>query len=94
MIRYDTSTDSAARRTLSGAARVLLALPPPFVFITLGWFRAAWVLALWFAIQLFMSLGASGQGGVAFGAHIGGFVAGALLIPFFKYAHVPLWRRQ
>jgi rod shape determining protein RodA len=26
MIRYDTSTDSAARRTLSGAARVLLAL--------------------------------------------------------------------
>ena len=26
MIRYDASTDSAARRTLSGAARVLLAL--------------------------------------------------------------------
>ncbi len=75
------------------SARVLLALPPPFVFITLGWFRAVWVLALWFAIQLAMSLGAAGEGGVAFGAHVGGFVAGALLIPFFKHADVPLWRR-
>ncbi len=75
------------------SARVLLALPPPFVFITLGWFRAAWVLALWFVMQLVMSLGAAGEGGVAFGAHIGGFLAGALLIPFFKHADVPLWRR-
>jgi hypothetical protein len=31
------------------------------------------------------------QGGVAFWAHAGGFIAGAALIPFFKYANVPLW---
>lgn len=43
----------------------------------------AWaVLALWFVLQLFsglMSLGVETGGGVAFFAHIGGFVAGAAL---------------
>lgn len=78
-------------------ARVLLALPPPLIFITLGWFRAVWVLAGWFVLQLLMSAtarGGSGEeaGGIAFGAHIGGFIAGALLIPFFKHRDVPLWR--
>jgi membrane associated rhomboid family serine protease len=33
-------------------------------------------------------------GGVALGAHIGGFVAGMLLIPLFKDRHVPLWRNH
>ena len=79
-------------------ARVLLALPPPFIFITIGWFRAIWVLAGWFALQLLMGAGArppEGEaGGVAFGAHIGGFVAGVVLIPLFKYADVPLFRRH
>ena len=31
------------------------------------------------------------QGGVAFGAHIGGFIAGMALIAFFKYSHVRLF---
>jgi membrane associated rhomboid family serine protease len=79
-------------------ARVLLALPPPFIFITIGWFRAVWVLAGWFALQLLMGAGArppEGEaGGVAFGAHVGGFVAGMVLIPFFKSAGVPLFRRH
>ncbi len=77
-------------------ARVLLALPPPFIFITIGWFRAIWVLAGWFALQLLMGAGAGSPdgeaGGVAFGAHIGGFVAGVALIPLFKFADVPLFR--
>jgi membrane associated rhomboid family serine protease len=34
------------------------------------------------------------QGGIAFGAHIGGFIAGLALITFFKHRHVPLWRRH
>ena len=34
------------------------------------------------------------QGGIAFGAHIGGFIAGCALITFFKHRHVPLWRRH
>jgi rhomboid family protein len=47
----------------------------------------AWVmLGYWFAIQLFsgaMSYG-TGHGGVAFWAHVGGFLAGAALISIFK----------
>ncbi len=48
------------------------------------------VLGLWFLMQLLsggMSLGHQG-GGVAFFAHVGGFVAGVLLIGLFKYPHV------
>ena len=45
----------------------------------------AWiVLALWFALQLIQNAFAqSGGGGVAFRAHIGGFVAGVVLLPLF-----------
>jgi membrane associated rhomboid family serine protease len=34
------------------------------------------------------------QGGIAFGAHIGGFIAGLLLVAIFKKRSVPLWRRH
>ena len=76
-------------------ARVLLALPPPLIFLTIGWVRAVWVLAAWFIGQVARGWfsGMSG-GGVALGAHIGGFVAGMLLIPLFKDRHVPLWRNH
>jgi membrane associated rhomboid family serine protease len=49
----------------------------------------AWVtLAVWFAMQLFGGLGSSVEGGgVAYWAHIGGFVAGLILT-------IPLWRRR
>ena len=48
------------------------------------------VLGMWFVTQLLsggMSMGAQG-GGVAFFAHIGGFVAGMVLIGLFKRRHV------
>ena len=57
------------------------------------------VLGLWFVMQLLsggMSIGGPG-GGVAFFAHIGGFVAGMVLIRFFKRPDVPFFspeRRQ
>ncbi len=71
-------------------ARVIVLIPLGFFPYTVA-LRAAWVLGLWFAMQLLNSLlAAPGQGGVAFGAHIGGFVAGMLLIPFFKRRGVPL----
>lgn len=48
----------------------------------------AWVaIGIWFAFQLISGLGmlgaGSAQGGVAYAAHVGGFVAGLVLIKFF-----------
>jgi membrane associated rhomboid family serine protease len=58
------------------------------------------VLGLWFVLQLFQGVGSLGvmtdaqQGGVAFFAHIGGFVAGMLLIkPFLWGQPQPTQRR-
>jgi membrane associated rhomboid family serine protease len=45
------------------------------------------MLGYWFLLQLLGGLpavGGNAPGGVAFWAHVGGFLAGALLIPFFK----------
>ena len=64
----------------------------------------AWVmLGYWFLIQLLSGTGtAGGSGGVAFWAHIGGFLAGVVLVKLFekkqltaaKRAHIKLDRRQ
>ena len=77
-------------------ARVLLGLPLGFLIVSIGRYPAVWVLAAWFVMQLVMgSFSALSEtpGGVAFGAHIGGFVAGCLLVTVFKRRNVPLWRR-
>ena len=53
------------------------------------------VLGSWIGLDLLNALlDADGGAGVAWWAHIGGFAAGALLIPLFRLAHVPLWDRQ
>jgi membrane associated rhomboid family serine protease len=56
-----------------------------FFFITAVEIPAAFLLIYWFVIQLFSGVGSvaysqHSQGGVAFFAHVGGFVAGILLI--------------
>lgn len=59
-------------------------------------------VGIWFLFQLISALGALGEGaaagGVAFGAHIGGFVAGAALIKLFALGRdispVPPARRR
>ena len=72
-------------------ARILVVIPIGILIYT-PWIAAYWVLGFWFVLQLINSLiSDSDMGGVAYGAHIGGFVAGMLLIPFFKYRHVPLF---
>jgi membrane associated rhomboid family serine protease len=66
-------------------ARVLTVIPI-FFFITLRELPAVILLGLWFVLQLFSGVGSLGvtdaqdMGGVAYFAHIGGFVAGLLLI--------------
>jgi membrane associated rhomboid family serine protease len=72
-------------------ARVLVVIPLGF-FLYSTRIRAGWVLGFWFLLQLintFMSAGQ--QGGVAWGAHLGGFVAGMALIPLFKHKLVRLF---
>lgn len=58
-------------------ARVAAVIP---IFLYLHFTRvpAYALLLLWFGIQLFSSAFAGGSGGVAFLAHVGGFVAGVL----------------
>jgi membrane associated rhomboid family serine protease len=64
-------------------ARVLVLVPFGFILKVIR-LPAVWVLGLWFAIQLVSSLMApSGEGGVAFRAHLGGFVAGLVLAGLF-----------
>ena len=59
-------------------ARVLVLIPFGF-FSQLIKIRALYVLGFWFILQ-FISSG----GGVAYAAHIGGFVSGIILILFFN----------
>ncbi len=58
-----------------------------FIFVTVVRLPAIVVLAFWFVLQLFQGVGAlSGSqqsGGVAFWAHIGGFIAGMILVNLF-----------
>jgi membrane associated rhomboid family serine protease len=57
-----------------------------FVFITRVAVPAYLMLGYWFLIQLIGGTGSLGSetGGVAFWAHVGGFLAGVALVPVFK----------
>jgi membrane associated rhomboid family serine protease len=70
--------------------RVLIVLG---IFVTMAHLPAMIVLGIWFATQLLSgALTPTGQPGVAFWAHIGGFVAGLVLVPLFKKRDVPLFQ--
>jgi membrane associated rhomboid family serine protease len=65
-------------------AKVLVLLPLLIIFTTVR-VPALVVLGIWFAAQLLSSFFAApgSGGGVAFAAHVGGFVAGVVLIRLF-----------
>jgi membrane associated rhomboid family serine protease len=72
-------------------AKVLVAIPFGFILHTMR-LPAGLVLAMWFGLQLLSNtMSQSGGGGVAFRAHIGGFVAGMLLVGIFKRRNVRLF---
>lgn len=68
-------------------ARVLMLVP--FLFIFFLWLPAWVVLGYWFVLQFLSGVGTAlvttdrNSGGVAFWAHVGGFVAGVLLVRLF-----------
>ncbi len=71
--------------------RVLFILLPLPIFRIFA-IRAVFVLGIWFAIQFgSAAMSTTGEGGVAFWAHVGGFVAGIVMLPFFKNRDVPYW---
>ncbi len=65
-------------------ARVLVLIPFGF-FSQLIKIRALYVLGFWFVLQFInSSMMSSEGGGVAYAAHIGGFISGMILILFFN----------
>jgi membrane associated rhomboid family serine protease len=72
-------------------ANVLTLVVLPFFFTTLR-VPAMLLLLLWFAVQLISDFAlAGGAASVAFGAHVGGFLAGMLLVPVLKRREVRLF---
>ena len=66
----------------------VLTLLPIFIFFTVIEVPAVLILVYWFAIQFLSGVGSIGysnlsQGGVAWFAHVGGFVAGIVLVLAF-----------
>ena len=62
-----------------------------FVIFTTIHVPAFIVIGIWFATQVMSGLGTLGAntgGGVAWFAHIGGFITGVLLERFFKYVRL------
>lgn len=80
---------SGAISGVMGAYIVLYPRVKVYTLVPLGFFITsfalpAWVmLGYWMAVQIFGGLGSGGGGGVAFWAHVGGFVVGVALIKLF-----------
>ncbi|HCP32429.1 TPA: rhomboid family intramembrane serine protease [Candidatus Acetothermia bacterium] len=73
----------------------VLTLIPIFFFIRLVAIPAVFLLGFWFILQVISGAGSLGAAsGVAFFAHIGGFIAGGILVFLFKRRGVPvvLWQ--
>jgi len=68
----------------------VLVLIPLGIFTQLLKIPALFVLGFWFILQFVSSAGSSGEGGgVAYGAHIGGFVFGTAVMFFFGNFLIP-----
>ncbi|MCC9620517.1 rhomboid family intramembrane serine protease [Thalassospira sp. MA62] len=62
-----------------------------FFWVFIFYVPAVVVLGFWFVSQIINFGSAGANDSIAWVAHIAGFIAGAALIPLFKYSRVPLW---
>jgi membrane associated rhomboid family serine protease len=93
-----------ASGAISGVLGAYLLLYPyarVLTLFTLGFFvrlievPAMVILGFWFVFQFLNALIAGGGGGgIAWFAHIGGFIAGMVLIGLFKRSTVPFWGKR
>ena len=75
-------------------ARVTVIVPLGIIFYPLA-LSAFWVVTFWFVLQLVSaSLSDPHQPGVAWWAHVGGFVAGLVLTPVLKSPAFPMFGRS
>jgi membrane associated rhomboid family serine protease len=91
---------SGAVSGILGAYVLLYPKARVLTLFTLGFFirmievPAIMVLGFWLVFQLLNALIGQGASGVAWYAHIGGFLAGMALIILFKRNDVPLWGKR
>ncbi len=63
-----------------------------WIYVRIFHLPAMAVLGFWFALQfLNAAVAGSAGGGVAWWAHVGGFIAGMALIAVFRHKSVPLF---
>lgn len=66
------------------------------VFRTIQEVPSIWAIGIWFVFQLISGIGMLGSGsqagGVAYAAHIGGFIAGLVLVKFFAAGRKPRYQ--
>jgi membrane associated rhomboid family serine protease len=83
----------------SSPITVLNPIPLLWLFWGLFVYFPAWlVIGLWFIVNLWDALANQAQGGVAFMAHVGGFIGGAILLPLLMAGRVRMdeyarWQR-
>jgi membrane associated rhomboid family serine protease len=76
-------------------ARIRVAFMPFPFFVRILVIPAIVVLGFWFVLQFLSGLASQAdKGGVAFWAHVGGFIAGMVLVPLFKKRDVPLLQSE
>ncbi|HEX2593621.1 MAG TPA: rhomboid family intramembrane serine protease [Rhizomicrobium sp.] len=83
----------AAYVLLYPRARINVIVPLGIIFYPFK-ISAVWVVGFWFILQLLSAaMSDASQPGVAWWAHVGGFVAGLVLTPLLKSRYVPLFGR-
>ena len=81
----------AAYVLLYPRARVTVIVPLGIIFYPMK-ISATWVVGFWFVLQLLSAaLSNPDQPGVAWWAHVGGFIVGVILTPLFKSSQFPLF---